>query len=381
MLEVVSWQPTLSDHQVHVMRAFSTLPGVSLKIVVGKKSLSERDSQGWKSSPWDDLEPIYLNKKNWWVQGVEILESSKGAIHLFGGLWGDRRYFPLICYAAYTHKKVGLITEPYSDIRYGYYENITLLKGTLLCKIRPLLYRIAGYFLGSKMKVIFTISTKAEKQFNSAGFLKEIIFPFGYFVPRLGEPVVSVSKGSSSLKMVFVGNLIDRKGADIAITLCNKARILGLNVQLDVYGPGNSRRFQTGTLDGVRFCGVIPFGETQRVLSSYDLLIVPSRFDGWGVVVNEGILQGIPVFVSKEAGASELVKYSDSGFVFNPYDISVLLGELENIINNPLKLQIMRDNAFRYSQKIEPMCTAKYLYNCLTFVEGSLSRPSPDWAN
>jgi glycosyltransferase involved in cell wall biosynthesis len=148
---------------------------------------------------------------------------------------------------------------------------------------------------------------------------------------------------------------------------------------LVVFGPGNPP-VQDAAQQGVEFRGVIPFGEAQRFVCGYDVLVLPSLHDGWGVVVNEALLQGVPVIVSDAVGARTLVEKSGAGHVFQAGEAESLARALVALCDNPVLLGQWRDAAEDFRQQLSPEVAAKYLYDCMRFVSGlTQCRPCAPW--
>ena len=62
-------------------------------------------------------------------------------------------------------------------------------------------------------------------------------------------------------------------------------------------------------------------------------LVLPSRREPWGLVVNEAMAAGLPVIVSRQCGCAENLVTPNNGFLFSPDDQKTLtdcLAELEN---------------------------------------------------
>src|SRR5512134_3369011 len=52
-----------------------------------------------------------------------------------------------------------------------------------------------------------------------------------------------------------------------------------------------------------------------------DVFVLPSRYDGWGVVVNQAVAAGLPVICSNQVGAGyDLVEDSVNGLKFQAGD-------------------------------------------------------------
>ena len=62
----------------------------------------------------------------------------------------------------------------------------------------------------------------------------------------------------------------------------------------------------------------------QACIAAADLLALPSRWDGWGLVVNEALAVGVPVIASNACGASDLIRQDVNGYVFTSEDAASL---------------------------------------------------------
>ncbi|WP_235852332.1 glycosyltransferase [Helicobacter mehlei] len=58
---------------------------------------------------------------------------------------------------------------------------------------------------------------------------------------------------------------------------------------------------------------------------------MPSLSEPWGLVVEEALAVGLPVFVSSACGAQVLVQEGVNGFIFDPKDEMSLIGLLEGL--------------------------------------------------
>ena len=84
------------------------------------------------------------------------------------------------------------------------------------------------------------------------------------------------------------------------------------------------------------------------------MFILPSRYDGWGAVINEAISVGLPVISSSETGASySLVK--NNGFVFKAGDINALSDAMKKYINNK---ELIIEHS-KNSKELSKICTPK----------------------
>lgn len=384
-MKIVCWQSVLTEHQVHTLRALEKIAGEPIEFVLGERELMERKNQGWKPVDLTSLSVHDLPARGWLHVGVGLLRRYPDALHMFNGMWGDRRFFPLLLLAQLRGVKTGLMTEPFSDSSQSYFGARQRWVDTVKALVRPLAYRLAGAMVARRMSVVFAISDKAVSQFRSIGFKKASVFPFGYFVPALaGENVVRMrTQESASLRLVFIGSLIERKGLP---TLLRAVRIcrdvggdVGGDVSLDVFGPGQPPGPES-VPSGVAFRGAVTFGQAQELVRNYDVLVLPSLHDGWGVVVNEALLQGVPVIVSDAVGARTLVEKSGAGRVFPAGDVDGLAAVVHELLWNSQLLNQWREAATNFQQQLSPEVAANYLYDSLLFASGMTKcKPCAPW--
>lgn len=132
----------------------------------------------------------------------------------------------------------------------------------------------------------------------------------------------SAGRKSDSARRVFLfcGSLSLRKGVDlVARAFVRLAREIP-NVDLRIVGDGELRKQLERMLqplnERVEFTGFTPWEQLPVVYSGADVLCVPSRYDGWGLVVPEGLASGLPVIASDRMGAAlDLVKNGMNGWL------------------------------------------------------------------
>lgn len=80
-----------------------------------------------------------------------------------------------------------------------------------------------------------------------------------------------------------------------------------------------------GLDDRVQFAGPTP-EPAVSVMANHDLLCLPSRYDGFGLVALEALLTGRQVLVSQEAGIAQVVEKSGAGVVVAPEPEAIASG-------------------------------------------------------
>jgi glycosyltransferase involved in cell wall biosynthesis len=67
-----------------------------------------------------------------------------------------------------------------------------------------------------------------------------------------------------------------------------------------------------------------------------DVFVLPSRHDGWGVVVNQALATGVPVITSEAVGAGlDYVENGVNGMRVKAGDVDALYGAMEVLVRNP----------------------------------------------
>jgi len=146
-------------------------------------------------------------------------------------------------------------------------------------------------------------------------------------------------------RFLYCGQLIERKGVDLLLTaFCEVAR-KRRNATLTLLGTGPlEHRLAAGLPADIRarvtFAGFQPIKALPRCFAESDIFILPSRHDGWGVVVNQAIAAGMPVICSDAVGAaSDLVVDTRNGSLFPAGDTRKLEQAMQQYIDHPERIK------------------------------------------
>jgi glycosyltransferase involved in cell wall biosynthesis len=151
--------------------------------------------------------------------------------------------------------------------------------------------------------------------------LRPIANPIDFDAPRTA-PVTALRR------WLFVGALIERKGVRWLLEAFAVCRRDDPRLTLALVGDGElrsqleKRAAELGVAEAVTFAGAVPPARALRMMHRYDLLVHPSRYETFGVVVVEALAAGLPVIVTRcggpeqtlagiEASAGELIEVED----------------------------------------------------------------------
>ncbi len=135
---------------------------------------------------------------------------------------------------------------------------------------------------------------------------------------------------NSPIKLVQVSRLLhEKKGQDILLrSLRNIINEYGFtNWTLDLIGSGVSEEYLKKLISYLRLEDKVNLvGEKSRAwildnLCEYHILIQPSRYEGFGLTIVEGLAAGLPVLASNIDGPKEIIDAVEAGLLFENGDI------------------------------------------------------------
>jgi len=101
-----------------------------------------------------------------------------------------------------------------------------------------------------------------------------------------------------------------------------------------------------GVGDRVRFLGFVNQTQLPGLYSAADVMVIPSEYEPFGLVVNEAMLCGCPVVASDRVGAvRDLIVPGETGFVFPCGETVALASVLREAFAAPERLAAIRETA------------------------------------
>lgn len=113
--------------------------------------------------------------------------------------------------------------------------------------------------------------------------------------------------GDGPPRVLFVGRLEPVKGADRLPAIARAVQRVRPEVVCDVVGAG-SLLAGLSEADGLRLHGALPHQKVAELMRSADVLVVPSRSEGWPTVILEAYACGTPVIATDVGGCAEVVR-------------------------------------------------------------------------
>jgi glycosyltransferase involved in cell wall biosynthesis len=133
---------------------------------------------------------------------------------------------------------------------------------------------------------------------------------------------------NAKLKLLCVSQITFRKGI---IYLCEALELLlkqGYDCHLTLVGMTDPLYEQVIgehlAAAGIRHIPHIDNAKIENLMVEHDLLIMPSIEDGFGIVVSEALSVHLPVIVTSNCGAAEVVRNGKDGFVIEPFSAKAI---------------------------------------------------------
>jgi glycosyltransferase involved in cell wall biosynthesis len=178
--------------------------------------------------------------------------------------------------------------------------------------------------------------------------------PGGDRLPRSlsAADVVTRAVEEGALRILFVGNLIPRKGLHHLLKALHS--LIGLrerSFRLDVVGSEeHDKRYAASVREQVRelglegrvhFHGALAGEALEERFRGAQLLAVPSSYEGFGIVYLEGMSFGLPVIASASGATDEIVRHESTGFLVPTGDIWSLARRIESLLEDRALLSQM----------------------------------------
>jgi len=215
--------------------------------------------------------------------------------------------------------------------------------------------------------------------------VSEKIFPFAHFVDEAHLVCSVESSRDEPFGIIFVGRPSYEKGFDLLLQAL--AALKETNWILHVVGDGRQRARYEDLVRRLRLTGrIIWHGtlanvEVRRLLAEMDCLVLPSRHDGWGAVVNEALMSGTPVLCTDACGASELLVTPELGTVVRANSVDALRTGISTRLAFGKVSRAQRTRVQRGAACIHPRAGAQYLIEIIKYVRKGRTgtRPVAPW--
>lgn len=195
-------------------------------------------------------------------------------------------------------------------------------------------------------KVLVATSYTATTLEHSAVRPKDIrVVPYG-FPPRTVTEPSQQAIIPNRLRVLFVGGLSQRKGLSYLFAAAESCKSV---VELTIIGQKTSVSCPAldASLTRHRWLGSIPHKQVFDEMSKHDVLVFPSLFEGYGLVIAEAMAQGLAVITTPHTAGPDLIDHGRNGFIVPIRSSEAICAVLESLASDPHRLRDIKVEAWR----------------------------------
>lgn len=344
-MKVLSWMNTRSPHQAAFFQALRNDPKIDLEVRYYGSMSRKRKLIGWTE---DSCLPVGEMVVPASLEALESVPRWREYIHTIPG-----RGHPFLrtLVAKLIEQKVAWVN--WSELRQPGYRRVL---GFPFWAFHG--HLVAKYALGA-----FACDKKGIEDFVRLGIPREKLSLLYYAIAPLDKTVlpntdiVNFAKGRRLF--LYCGSLYKGKAIDVLLKsfakLQTKDWVLVLTGMDESRGKYQRQSKKLGISNSVYFQGPVPMEKIATVMKAADVLVLPSRYDGWGVVLNEAASIGMPLIGSVGAGASQhLIEPAVNGFHVKTGDVYSLSNAMSAYVKNPKLVEFHGQESLRVFKHFTP---------------------------
>ena len=174
---------------------------------------------------------------------------------------------------------------------------------------------------------------------------------------RFTSNSVAINRSEAAFTLGLVSRLEHIKGMDLVVPAFAEVRKRFPDVQLLVVGDGSLRAameqqaMALGCDDAVTWAGRQPQEELSQYYSRMDIVLMPSRSEGFGLTAIEAMAHGCVVVASDIGGLPEVVRDGVCGLLHCSEDVKDMAEKICRLLGNPELYSSLQKNALQHVQK------------------------------
>ena len=226
---------------------------------------------------------------------------------------------------------------------------------------------ISSKIIPLERRILMSPPSKTRVLIYGTGYNDRHISYFPALAQFSIEPIERKVHLNKVVNIVYVGRLFKYKEPDKAVLALSQYSEAYPEIPFNFHIVGDGPEYMNITtslkkskIRNYHLHGRMSWKESMEILRSMDVVIVPSRFEGWCKVINEAYHYGVIPLVCDLGNASIPLKFlgEPAGFIYK-YDLSDFNIKLNEIINaDPRTLNLLRD---RGKQINEQMTFSQYM--------------------
>ncbi|AFY37234.1 glycosyl transferase group 1 [[Leptolyngbya] sp. PCC 7376] len=345
-LKVTFYSILPSPYQRDLFAAIAARPDISLQVKYLEMTV---DDSPWPQKPLNDYESVLPGTDlrwgssrfhvNWHLPNFEDTDVVVlNGYQSFVSQWILRTQSSKIPCIFWGEKMVGAATGVKGDIQKAFAASL------------------------NNCRAIAAIGAAAVEDYQTR-YPDKLVAPIPYYCDLKNFQKDIPQRPRDPINIFFCGQIIARKGVDTLLQAFSQIIEQGLNATLTMVGrEAEFADFMADIPESVKDKVIYAGFQAPDLLPEFfnqaDIFVLPSRYDGWGVVVNQAVGAGLPIICSDAVGsAADLVK--DNGIIFSAGDQQELYQALLTYISNPEKLTAASQASYKNSSQWHPEAGAE----------------------
>lgn len=204
-------------------------------------------------------------------------------------------------------------------------------------KYKKNIYALVERILSISTDKIINISNYEQNQAIKYGFNKnKMIMIYNGVEDNINKSNLKLNWDKNKINLLFVGRLDRQKGLDLFLDVYDKVKLE--NIHLYVIGTSVLDNNLPQNTEYVTYLGWVDSKDIDEYYQACDAVIMPSRWEGFGLVAIEAMRNSKPVIVSNRGALPELIKNNKNGYIFDMDDLNSLVSILSKLDKSKLKL-------------------------------------------
>lgn len=191
---------------------------------------------------------------------------------------------------------------------------------------------------------IICVSDYEAEQAKLSGISEKKLFVVHNGVPEKEKKVFRDKAADEPIELLFVGRFDFQKGYDVLMSAMRKVPQEGL--RLTVIGDSVHGTEKFDPLPGAIYTGWLKASQMEQYFKKADVLVIPSRWEGFAMVPLEAMSFSLPIVASDATSLPEVVQHQETGFLFKNGDADSLAEILSCLKEYDLREMGVKGNVY-----------------------------------
>lgn len=178
---------------------------------------------------------------------------------------------------------------------------------------------------------------------------KIVVIPNGIDIKKIAESVFDKKNNTGEILVGSIGSLRKAKGFDILVEAASIVSRKRRDIKFMILGKGPLESYirqqitRLGLNETVVLCGFIE--NVYNYMVSFDMVVIPSRWEGFPVVALEAMACGKPVIATTTGDLPEIVEHGITGLLVEPENPKEMADAILKVASNEKMREEMGKNA------------------------------------